>query len=169
MLKTPKMYGMRCPYTQFLKCNSGVTAVEFAFVSPFFIIFTFAILNFGIYYYYSSIVEKSMFEVSRAILNPTTRPSDLATATALFNNAMSRYVVADLNGKPVIISINSVTASSPPINATAVSSYNVVNGTPIIIRVVYPRPDLPSFEGLIAAWPKIFGNSVDLSILVEPK
>jgi Flp pilus assembly protein TadG len=151
------------------ECKSGVSAVEFAIIAPIMLIFVFAILNFGIYYYYSSIVENSAFAVSRSIMNTSKRPADLAAVKRMFNEEMNQLMIADIGDKPIILSVNPITASAPSLTSKPISEYNFTSGAPLIIRVIYPRPELIKVDFLVEAWPKIFGQNVDISIMVEPK
>ena len=154
---------------RFVKCNNGVSAVEFAILAPVMLVFVYAILNFGIYYYYTTIVENSLFALSRAIIDSASRPSDLSAAQAIFNTEIGQLKTADLNGREVVLSVNPLTASSPVATSNPVSVYKVLPGEPVIIRVVYPRPELIPVDFLMDVWPKIFGNKVDISIMVEAK
>jgi Flp pilus assembly protein TadG len=156
---------------QFLKCNTGVSAVEFAIIAPVFLVFVYAVLNFGIYYYYTSITENSLFQLSRAIISTeaTQRPTDLQSARAIFNSNMGSFNTAKLGDREVILSINTLTATSPSLTAKPISEYNVTSGRPLILRIIYPRPELIKVDFLVEAWPKIFGNEIDTSIMVEAK
>jgi Flp pilus assembly protein TadG len=155
----------------FLKCTTGVTAVEFAIIAPIFLVFVYAILNFGIYYYYTSIVENSLFHLSRAIMNEdvTKRPTDLLSARAIFNSNMGSFNIANIGDREVVLSINTLTLTGPSLTAKPKSEYNVTTGRPLILRVVYPRPELIKVDSLVAAWPQIFGDEVDTSIMIESK
>ena len=153
----------------FRKCTCGVSAVEFAILAPVMLIFVYGILNFGIYYYYTSIVENSLFALSRSVIDPAKRPADLTAAQAMFNSSMTTFNTADLGDKQVVLLVEPLTATSPASTTNPVSGYNVISGQPAIIRVVYPRPDLISVDYLVAAWPKIFGNKIDISIMIDVK
>ncbi len=155
--------------SRFIKCNNGVSAIEFGILAPVMLIFVYAILNFGIYYYYTTIVENSLFALSRAIIDPAKRPADLAAAKAIFNEEIGQLKTADLNGREVILAVNPLTASSPAATSNPTSNYKVLPGEPTIMRVVYPRPELIPVDFLMDAWPKIFGNKIDVSIMVEAK
>jgi Flp pilus assembly protein TadG len=156
---------------RFIKCNTGVSAVEFAIIAPVFLVFVYAVLNFGIYYYYTSITENSLFHLSRAIIStePTRRPTDLLSARAIFNTNMGSFNTAKLGDREVVLSINTLTATSPSLTAKPISEYNVTSGKPLILRIIYPRPELIKVDFLVEAWPKIFGNEIDTSIMVEAK
>jgi Flp pilus assembly protein TadG len=155
----------------FIKCNNGVSAVEFAIIAPIFLVFVYAILNFGIYYYYTSIVENSLFAVSRSMIDTdaTRRPRDLIAARAVFDAKMDQYNTASLGDKKVVLSINSLTASSPSLTSKPISEFNITPNTPVVMRVIYPRPELVNIVALVEAWPKIFGNEIDTSIMIEAK
>ncbi|MDE2579498.1 MAG: pilus assembly protein [Hyphomicrobiales bacterium] len=140
----------------FLKDDSGVTAVEFAFVSVPFFALLFAIIETSLVYFNQQALDASTFSAARAVMtsNTTTqtafycsicpRPSDscASSPTTILPSTFNcqRLIVdvqnyANFNGTPG-------TSSTPPATPTFSPGGT---GTVNVVRVYYPMPVYLSF------------------------
>ena len=147
--------------------DRGVTAIEFAMLMPLFCMIMFLIFQFGYRYYYISILHEQTFALGQTIIDKSSRPANLAAAkTILTNNLSSAY---GLTASSYTLYVGQVTATSPTVSTPAADYYSPQSSVPVLIRVVYPSKQLLDLSSMLPAWPGLFGNNIDTSIVIVPK
>ncbi len=147
---------------------SGVGAIEFAMLMPVFASVMFLIVQFGYKYYYTSVLHEQAFVLAQSIIQPSTRPADLAAAKGSFAaNLKSAYGISAPSS--YVLHVGQVTASTPSVTPPASDSYAPQSAVPVLIRIVYPAQQLLNLTSLMPYWPALFGNKIDVSIVIVPK
>ncbi len=145
-----------------------MAALEFAMLAPVFLIVLFLIVQFGFKYYLVSIVHAATFDLSQAIVDAGTRPADLGTAKQIFSAkllansgmvAASRYTLY----------VGQVSATAPTATPPTADYFSINPQSPTLVRVIYPAMQLVDMSGLVAAWPALFSQNLDVSIVVVPR
>ena len=151
----------------FRRDDRGVSAIEFAMLMPVFAAIMFLIVQFGYRYFFISVLHEQAFVLGQAIIQPSTRPADLAAAKASFSSSLnSAYGVT---ASSYILYVGQVTATSPAVNPPASDTYAPQSLVPVLIRIIYPSRQLIDLSAMLPFWPALFGRNVDISIVVVPK
>ncbi|MGJ4952054.1 TadE/TadG family type IV pilus assembly protein [Bradyrhizobium sp. HKCCYLS20291] len=152
---------------RFHRDDRGVTAIEFAMLMPLFCVILFLIVQFGYRYYYISVLHEQTFALGQTIIPQSSRPANIAAAKSILtNNLSSSY---GITASSYTLYVGQVTANSPTTSASATDYYAPQSAVPVLIRVVYPSKQLLDLSSMLSAWPALFGNKIDTSIVIVPK
>jgi Flp pilus assembly protein TadG len=142
--------------------RTGVVAIEFAILAPIFILSFLVLVEVGLVYLSYNLAEKSVFDLSRAMMTAATRPTTERAAIALITSKID----AGFIGAPTKVTARPLTGQPPAKNAPA---FAVTSNQPTIVTVTYKRVKLVPLPNLGGVFPTAFADTIKVSTVVVPQ
>lgn len=140
-----------------LHSDSGIAALEFALVGPFFIFFVCVIIDLGLLLFTQSVLNNAARDAARLIMTDQTGADPTAFANALCSETNSLISCANLQFYVQSADSFSAMDATPQLDGSGNLANNGVfspgaPGQDVIVEVAYNRPtllpwNLPSFDG----------------------
>ena len=151
------------PITRFLRDRRAATAVEFAFVFPLLLALMILILQLGVSYYYSSIVQASAFQLARSIQASSAPPTSQSDANAIVSGAPG------MGGQIPTVVVEPLAGATSTTTEPAANGFTTpVPGQPFVVTVLVPRPQFLPLGALQAVFPMLFGANIVYTVVATP-
>lgn len=142
--------------------RTGGVAIEFAILAPIFIVSFLVLVEVGLVFLSYNLAEKSVFNLSRAMMTPATRPTTERAAIALITSKIDTGFI----GAPKRVTARPLTGQPPARNAP---TYVITKDQPTIVTVTYNRVKLVPLPNLGGIFPTAFADTINVSTVVVPQ
>lgn len=111
----------------------GVTAVEFSLLLPLFLLVLLAVLNFGIFYFYYSRIERGVFLAQKSLSEGVQFKSAEEVKTLVCEEAG-----IGCDGKTLLLEVMPLTSTPPADQISQKDKFEIKPGQTHVLRTVYP-------------------------------
>ena len=154
---------MRAALRRLFPDRSAAAAVEFAFVLPLVIGLIVLILQLGVSYYFSTIVQASVFQLARNIQASSAPPATQEDAQDLVQSAPG------MGGQSPVVVVEPLASATSITTIPTASRFSVpVPGQPSVVTVSVDRPQFLPLTALSSVFPMLFGPKIVYTVVATP-